>query len=243
MKKLLSLALALAICLSLTACGGGDEPASGGASSEPSSSSTSGGPTDAQLKALNDAYREVSTVYNDAATKAQENGWTLDEQTMTDLNTIADMLEPIGLALNGDMASLEGANFDELPAAVLELLPDAQRLLEKVSQPFDAGGAPVVTDEALKPLANVYNELANIYNEVYPVAEANGWLADEKTATELNVVSGMLLDIGAGLSGEPSILDGADEEKLAAMVEQLQNMVPALEEIGERVSVPYADVG
>ncbi len=240
MKKLLSLALALAMCLSLAACGGGSD--NGGASSEPgSSSSTSGGPTDAQLKALTEAYQQVSAVYNDAATKANESGWSADEETIAELNTIGTMLEPIGLALNGDMASLEGANFDELPAAVLELLPDAQRLLEKVSQPFDAGGAPVVTDEALKPLANVYNELANIYNEVYPVAEANGWLADEKTATELNVVSGMLLDIGAGLSGEPSSLDGVED--MDALVEQLQNMVPALEEIGERVSVPYADAG
>ena len=235
MRKVLSLVLALAMCASLAACGGGSD--NGGVSSEPSSSSISGGPTDAQIKALKEAYQQVSAVYNDAATTANESGWSADEETIAELNTIGTMLEPIGLALTGDMSSLEGADFDELPDAVLELLPAAQTLLDKVSQPFDAGGAPVVTDEALKPLANVYNELANIYNEVYPVAEANGWLADEQTATELNVVSGMLLDIGAGLGGEPSSLDGVED--MDELVEQLQNMVPALEEVGERVSVPY----
>lgn len=57
---------------------------------------------------------------------------------------------------------------------------DEQTMLERVSEPYEGGGdaatdETVVTDGALKPLANAYNELANIYNEVYTTAEANGW--------------------------------------------------------------------
>lgn len=223
MKKILSLLLALVMCASLAACGG-----------------SSDGPTDAQLKALTDAYQQVAGVYNDAANRAQENGWTADEQTLASLNAIGDSLEPIGLALNGDMASLEGADFDALPAAVLEHLPTAQALLEKVSEPFDAGGAAVITDEALKPLANAYNEVANLYNEVYTAAEANGWLADEQTAAELDAVYAMVTYTGSGLSDDPSKLEDVD---LDALAEQLQQLSPALEEMGQRVSVPYSDAG
>lgn len=238
MKKALSLLLALAMCASLAACGGSNDGggSSGGAVSEPSSSSTSGGPTDAQLKALTEAYQQVSSVYNDAVLKAQENGWTADEQTNTDLSTIGVFLEPIGLALSGDMSSLEGANFDELPAAVLEILPELQSLLDKVSEPFDAGGTTVITDEALKPLANAYNEMATVYNDVYIAAEANGWLEDEQTSTELSVMKGVLETVASGLSDDPSQLDGVD---LDALVEQLQQFGPALEQIAQRVSVPY----
>lgn len=222
MKKLVSLFLALVMCASLAACGG------------------SGGPSNEQISALRDAYNQVSEVYNEAAAKAEENGWTADEQTVSDLNTIAITLEPIGTALNGDISSLEGADLDALPGAVLEWLPTAQSLLEKVSAPYDAGGATVITDEDLKPLANAYNDLVNIYNEVYATAEANGWLADEQTATELNAMNGLLTHTGSGLTDDPSKLEGVD---LDALTEQLEQLGPELEKIGERVSVPYDDAG
>lgn len=231
MKKLLSLALALAMCASLAACGGSDD---GGVSSAGSDVSTSaGGPTDAQLKALTEAYQQVSEVYNEAATKANENGWAADEQTLSDLNTIAECLEPIGLALNGDMASLEGSDFDGLPGAILEFLPEAQALLEKVSEPYEGA----VTDPALVPLANTYNDLANLYNEVYPVAEANGWLDDEQTATELQAMAGTISFVGSGLTDDPSKLENVED--MDGLVAQLQELLPELQAIGERVSVPF----
>lgn len=235
MKKLCSLLLALAMCASLAACGGGSD--NGGASSQPSSGSTSGGPTDAQLATLKDAYNQVATVYNDAVNKAQENGWTADEATMTDLNTLGTVLDPVGQALSGNMDLIAGADYDDLAAAVLEQLPGAQTVLERVSQPYNGGGATVVTDEALKPLANAYNDLVPIFNEVYEAAEANGWLADEQTSAELDAVYGMITFVGSGLSDDPSKLDSVED--MDGLVAQLQQFVPALEEIKERVSAPY----
>lgn len=100
----------------------------------------------------------------------------------------------------------------------------------------DDGGAAVVTDEALKPLAEVYNKIAPIYNEAYENAEANGWMEDEQTAAEIQALNAMLGPIGAGLAGESDMLDGADIEGLTA---QLEELIPATEELAERVSVPY----
>lgn len=245
MRKLLSLALALAMCACLAACGGGDNDttpagsdpsANSAASAEPSDNDTAGGPTEAQLEALTEAYNEVAVLYNDVATTAQENGWTADEETNAKIQAISAMLDPVGAGLSGDMSYLEGADFDELPKALLELKPDLEELAAKVAEPYSGDGA-VVTDEALKPLANAYNELATIFNEVYPVAEANGWLDDEQTSAELDAVYGMVSFVGSGLSDDPSKLDSIED--MDGLVEQLQQFVPALEEIGQRVSVPY----
>lgn len=100
----------------------------------------------------------------------------------------------------------------------------------------DEGGAGVVTDEALKPLAEVYNKIAPIYNEAYENAETNGWMEDEQTAAEIQALSAMLGPVGTGLAGESDMLDGADIEGLTT---QLEELIPAIEELAERVSVPY----
>lgn len=261
-KKLLAFLLALAMCAFLIACGGSDD---GGAESEPveesvddeetyddstSEDSDSEGPADEQIEALTEAYQEAYTVYTEAVETAQENGWDADEQTVSDFNMISAGLDPIGQALNGDMSLLEGADFDDLILAVQEAQDASQTLLDKVSGPYDggdsasddtgegAGDEAVVTDEALKPLANAYNEVANIYNEVYTAAEANGWLEDEQTAAELDAVYGMVTFVGSGLSDDPSKLEDVD---LDGLTEQLTQIGPELEKIGERVSVPYGN--
>ena len=207
MKKLFPLLLALVLCL--TACGG---------------------PSKAQLQKLTEAYQQVSELYNSTAVTAQENGWEADAQTMTDLQTIAAALEPVGLALNGDMASLEGADFDALPSL--------QELSQKVSAPYEGDGAGVVTDEALKPLAEAYNQVAPLYNEAYDAAEANGWLNDEQTAAEIEAMNDTLSYIASGLTEDPAKLENAD---IPALVEQLEQLSPAFQELLERVSVPYGE--
>lgn len=100
----------------------------------------------------------------------------------------------------------------------------------------DDGGTGVVTDEALKPLAEAYNKIAPIYNEAYENADANGWMEDEQTAAELQTLGATLSGIGAGLTGESDMLEGAD---IDGMVETLEGLVPAVQELAERVSVPY----
>lgn len=249
MKKPIYLLLALAMCASLSACGGDESSSSNvssessvsvtadkpDVSSEESDSDTADGPTEEQLNTLTEAYNQVAVLYNDVTVMALENGWEDDQETRDAIDFIANILEPIGLALTGDMSALDGADFDALPDALLELLPDLEALSEKVSVPYEGDG-DVVTDDALVPLANTYNELTILFNAVYEVAEANGWLADEQTSTELDAVYETLNYIGSGLTDDPSILDDVD---LDALVEELQQFGPAMEEMAERVSVPY----
>lgn len=99
-----------------------------------------------------------------------------------------------------------------------------------------SGGTGIVTDETLKPLAEAYNKLAPLYNEAYEKAEANGWMEDEMTATEIQALAAMLGPIGASLTGGSDALEGADIEETTAT---LEGLVPAVEELVERVSLPY----
>ena len=245
-KKLVSLLLVLAMCASMAACGDNGSSApnigTGGSASDTAANTGSGtvsGPTDAQLSTLTDAYNQVAVLYNDVAIAAQTNGWTADQETDAAIQTIGNMLDPVGQALSGDMSALSGANFDTLPSALLELLPELEALSEKVVVPY-GGDVTVITDEALVPLTKTFNELVPIYNEVYGLAEGNGWLADEQTALELQTANGMLTFINSALTEDQSLLEDVD---LDAMVEQLQEFGPALEEIKKKVSVPYGNVG
>ena len=233
MKKFLALLLAMMMVLSLAACGGdssADSAADDAAVSED-------GPTSEQIQAVTEAYNQVATLYNDVATAANENGWMADEQTAADIQTIGATLEPVGTALAGDMSALDGADFDALPDALLEYVPDLEALAEKVAEPYGGEGEAVVTDEALIPVANAVNEVVPIFNEVYEIAEANGWLEDEQTATELQTVMGTLTFTQSALTDDPSKLEKVTD--FDALADSILQLAPALEEIAERVSVPY----
>ncbi len=235
MKKMCSFLLALLMCASLAACGGGGDKTPDDGGSATAAQSPDGAPTDAQLQALTEAYNQVAVLYNDVVTKAQENGWIADAETNDTIQTISAVLDPVGEALSGDLSALNGADFDQLPDTLLELVPTLETLAEKVANPYEDGGV-AVTDETLKPLATAYNELVPTFNEVYETAEANGWLSDATTSEELDAAYALITYVGSGLTDDPSKLEDTD---LDALVEQLQQFGSALEEIGERVSVPY----
>lgn len=224
----------LVMCASLAACGGSGSTVSNTPSSAPSNT---GGPIDAQLSTLTDAYNQVAILYNDVATTAQANGWTADQETNAAIQTIGDMLDPVGQALSGDMSALNGANFDALPGSLLELLPDLEALSEKVAAPYE-GGEVAVSNEELEALAAAYNEVAVVFNEIYTTAESNGWLEDEETVIELQALTDMLTSINTGLTEDPSVFEGVD---INSMIEELQNLGPELESLYNRVSYHYED--
>lgn len=264
MKKILALALALSLCATLAACGGkeADTPApaeaapaeSAPAAAEPEPAAA-GGPTEEQIKALTDAYNQVVEAYNKASDTAVENGWTVDLDVQADLDAVAEVMFPIGDALNalnaGDLSALEGEDYDALTSKLLDYVSLSNSMTEKFSVPYEgetedesgseaaaaSGEALDVTDEALKPLADEYNKIAPLFNELYGTAEANGWLEDEATAAELQGLTGLLSFIGAGLTEDPSLLEDTDFDEL---IEKLETeIVPAIETVSERVSVPY----
>lgn len=240
-KKLVSLLLVLVMCASLAACGSKDNTTSGTPSNTPSSApSSADGPTDAQLQALTDAYNQVAVLYNDVAITADANGWTADEETYAALQTIGAMMDPVGQALAGDMSALAGgANFDTLPGALLELLPELEALSEKVAVPYE-GGSGDGADAQFDAVTDAYNQVADIFNDVVDTAEANGWTADPDTMAIFEIVNATLAPVGQALSGDMSALEGFDLDQLTSTILEY---VPELQQLKEQVSVPYGDVG
>ena len=94
-----------------------------------------------------------------------------------------------------------------------------------------------ITDEQLAALTAAYNNVAVPYNEIATAVNENGWMNDEQTAAEMKALSDTLGFIGKGLTEDISLLDGSDFD---ALIDYLKNeFPPALEELRERVSVPY----
>ena len=243
MKKLFALLLAMMLVMNLTACGGDSSSEQTAAETEAAEEAVSAGePTEEQLKAVTEAYNQVAILYNDVAVAANENGWMSDEQTAADIKDIGSVLEPVGTALTGDLSALEGADFDSLPDVLMEFAPVLEELAAKVAEPYAAEegaeeGTTVITDEKLIPLANAVNQVIVVYNDVYALAEENGWLADEQTAAELQAVMGTLTFAQSGLTDDPSKLENVqDFDELANQILSLES---ALNEVAERVSVPY----
>ena len=86
-------------------------------------------------------------------------------------------------------------------------------------------------------LTAAYNNVAVPYNEIATAVNENGWMNDEQTATEMKALSDTLGFIGKGLTEDISLLDGSAFD---ALIDYLENeFPPALEELSERVSVPY----
>ena len=94
-----------------------------------------------------------------------------------------------------------------------------------------------ITDEQLAALTAAYNNVAVPYNEIATAVNENGWMNDEQTAAEMEAVGNVLGFIGHGLTEDISALDGTDFE---ALIDKLENeLLPAMDELRERVSVPY----
>ena len=94
-----------------------------------------------------------------------------------------------------------------------------------------------ITDEQLAALTAAYNNVAVPYNEIATAVNENGWMNDEQTVAEMKALSDTLGFIGKGLTEDISLLDGSDFD---ALIDYLENeFPPALEELSERVSVPY----
>lgn len=134
MKKTLVLMVALAMTLSLAACGGG---ASNEDITPPAVEEwTYKDVAPEQIQAISDVLVELTPLYNEAATAAIENGWEADEITAQELSLVYALLESgrYGVA---DPSEYEGAtDMDavvEQYQSILGAMPD---LIAKVSEPY-----------------------------------------------------------------------------------------------------------
>lgn len=106
--------------------------------------------------------------------------------------------------------------------------------------PGKGEGTPIegaeITKEQLAEVAAAYNEVAPSFNEMYDAAEQNGWLNDEKTAAEIQVLSATLSTMAKAIADQPSLLDGSNFEEIPGAIRGLQ---AGIDELAARVSVPY----
>lgn len=93
-------------------------------------------------------------------------------------------------------------------------------------------------DDRLKDLTDLYNQVAEPYNEALTLAQENGWMADEVTQTELSTLSAVLDPLGQMLSEGGSDLEDTDYDAFTKMLEEL---LPSMDELVQRVSVPYEE--
>lgn len=94
-----------------------------------------------------------------------------------------------------------------------------------------------VSQETIAELTEAYNAIAVTYNDIATAANENGWMADEQTAAELDAVSSTMGFVGAALTEDITMLDGTD---FTTLIEMLKSEMPgALEELADRVAVPY----
>lgn len=146
MKKLTVLMMALLLLLGLTACGGSStaQPADSQpvqTSEQPEASASAVATpslliTQEQLDKITAIVDQMAPLYNEAETKAQENGWLSDETTTNELAAIYAVVQSAseGLAdpsMFNDMEDMDG--YIEAMQAMLDELPN---VLAKVSEPY-----------------------------------------------------------------------------------------------------------
>ena len=244
MKKLIALLLALLLVLCLAACGGEVVADDTAEDSTVTADISNAEITQEQLEALTEAYNEVAPLYNDVYAAAEANGWLDDAQTSAELDAVGGTLSFVGAGLTEDPTMLDGSDFDALPDAIRQLIPELEAMLERVSVAYEgaeeATGEEVVTDDIeaqIYALTEAYAQVAPLYNEVAVNAEANGWLEDEETFNTLDAIASSLSVIGTGLTEDMTLLEDAD---FAALTEEVLAMAPVLESLAEQVAAPYA---
>ena len=99
----------------------------------------------------------------------------------------------------------------------------------------DDNGDANVEDEYYQQVADAYAQVEALYEQVSAAAEENGWTADEQTAAELEAVVKVLNQVGPGIEDASAFAD----VDMQALAESMNNLVTALGEMVDRVSVPY----
>lgn len=220
MKKFFASMIAMALSLCLVACGGG------GPDKQPAI----------------DAFNTANTAFTEVANTINANIDAVPEDLVDVMIDMSGVLSEYKEILESDdEVSQEHLDemiawFDELNAWTAECSAELDAYLVGGNEIAADNEGTSITDEQMATLTEAYNQVAPIYNQAYTDAEANGWLNDELTATELNAVAGTLGTIGTALTEDLSMLEGVDTDALVATLEEL---APALNELAERVSVPY----
>lgn len=138
MKKLLVLMMALAMTLSLAACGGNAEPPASTPESTPAAAERKDNVTPEQAAAIVDIMAKMDPLYEEAAAAATANGWDQDEEAVQELNAVYATMDSARVGLGeldgyGD-TSTEG--IDEVVAMYQAMLDEMPNIIAKYSEPY-----------------------------------------------------------------------------------------------------------
>ena len=139
MKRLLVLIMALAMTLSLAACGGGkaETPASTPAST-PAAAERKDNVTPEQAAAIVDIMAKMGPLYNEAAEAAAANGWDKDEAAVQELNAVYAIMDSARVGL-GELDGYGDTSTEDIDAVVEQyqaMLDEMPNLVAKYSEPY-----------------------------------------------------------------------------------------------------------
>ncbi len=139
MKKLLVLIVALAMTLSLAACGGGKaEPPASTPASTPAAAERQDNVTPEQAAAIVDIMAKMGSLYNEAAEAAAANGWDKDEAAVQELNAVYAIMDSARVGL-GELDGYGDTSTEDIDAVVAQyqaMLDEMPNLVAKYSEPY-----------------------------------------------------------------------------------------------------------
>lgn len=142
MKKLLALMMALAMTLSLAACGGDNAapstPDASTPASTPATTERQDNVTPEQAAAIVDIMAKMGPLYNEAAEAATKNGWDKDETAVEELNMVYAIMDSARVGL-GELDGYGDTSKEDIDAVIEQyqaMLDEMPNLVAKFSEPY-----------------------------------------------------------------------------------------------------------
>jgi len=142
MKKLLVLMMALAMTLSLAACGGDNAapstPDASTPASTPATTERQDNVTPEQAAAIVDIMAKMGPLYNEAAEAATKNGWDKDETAVEELNMVYAIMDSARVGL-GELDGYGDTSKEDIDAVIEQyqaMLDEMPNLVAKFSEPY-----------------------------------------------------------------------------------------------------------
>ncbi|MEG1879216.1 MAG: hypothetical protein RR211_06245 [Pseudoflavonifractor sp.] len=216
-KRLLALATALVLTLSLTACG-----------------------EKVDTSAMTSAFNATSAVYDETAKLMNDNMDKLDQQTIDDYKAISENMLELKSQIENESITQEEADaiteiLKPMPDQLKEMKAAIETIIAAASAPAASDLPEGITQDQLDELAAVVAEIDPLYTEAADLAEQNGWFADDTTDQELTAIASLLDATDAGIA-DPALFIDAD---IATYITNIKKLIPLVPPIIERVSVPF----
>lgn len=226
MKKLLTLLIAGAMTLSLTACGGVD------------------------TTKFEESYAKAETAFNDLGDYMDENKAYIAPEAFTTVNQIGDKLEEhYTLIMENEDVTQEQADVaiewvDTIPDAMAEMKAGLEveiaQIKENATEPDPVGELKPFSQEDIATLQAAYDELSALNSNF---VDAYDFLTEEEQAVVADVIGTVLTDLEAVLFSEEAIGSADTQGYIANVLNVLEASKAAWAETEARLLGGDSEVG